>query len=263
MPPGPGGAGPGTVQRIAQVELRLAAFDWPFARDRRAEIEAHWANLKRERPHIWNGSVLLTRGLAVESGRLSGTGFATDYASFIAWRDWGWPDPSVTDCFGAAVILSSEGTVFYGRMAGSTLNAGQVYPPSGTLEARDLAGDGRIDVVASIGRELAEETGLSAGEAEAGALWAVREGCWLCLAQELRFRETAQALVDRVGRFLAAEARPELDGLVALRPGEELPGPMPAYARTLARMLLAGGDEAAAESGHRRGVYLDTSGLQA
>lgn len=230
--------GPVTIEPVSSLDLRLEPFRWTFADARRAEIDLHWKRLKQERPGLWNGEVVLTRDVQISAGRLSGRCFSTDYASFIAWRDWNWPDTQIADCFGAALILSSDGALLYGRMAGSTLNAGQVYPPSGAVDPEDVAADGRIDIEGSLARELAEETGLNARDARPGRLWAVRDGCRLCLARELRFEADADTLRQVIERFGAAEARPELDGVVVLRSAGDIGPDMPPYAAGIARHLL-------------------------
>jgi GNAT superfamily N-acetyltransferase len=229
---------PAVIRAIEGLDLRLSPFEWPFAAERRKEIERHWRELERTRNHIWNGSVVLTRNARLEGGRLAGTCFPTDYAAFTAWRDWGWPDRTVTDCFGSALVLSCDGALLYGRMAASTLNAGRIYPPGGMLDADDVRPDGAVSIVGSIARELAEETGLAAAEAVAGRLWTVWDGRWISVAQELRFPCTAVQLLERIGRFLSSQHRPELAGVVALRRGAPIPEPMPSYAQAIARHIL-------------------------
>ncbi len=227
-----------SVEAIAGTDLRLEPFEWPFAADRRPDIDRHWQALEAEKPGIWNGAIVLTRKGRIEGDCYRGTCFVTDYASFVAWRAWGWPDPEIVDCFGAALVLSRDGALLYGRMAGSTLNAGHVYPPSGSIDLEDVTPEGRINVEGSLVRELAEETGLAASEARPGQLWAVRDGCRMCLARELWFDEDAERLGGRIEAFNAAQAHPELDGVVILRsPPNGIEG-IPPYAEGIAHHLL-------------------------
>ena len=44
---------------IRRIEARLTPFEWPFVSARKAEIDAHWARLKAEKPAMFNGQVLL------------------------------------------------------------------------------------------------------------------------------------------------------------------------------------------------------------
>ncbi|MGY2808051.1 hypothetical protein ACVIHF_004781 [Bradyrhizobium sp. USDA 4506] len=73
---------------------------WPFADERRAEIDAHFAEQQRLNPNLWNGRVLLGRDPVFAGERLSASYFETDFASFLAWRDWGFPDHEVFNGFG-------------------------------------------------------------------------------------------------------------------------------------------------------------------
>ena len=43
------------------LDLGVEPWAWPFAKERRAEIDAHFAVKQREKPKIWNGRVLLGR----------------------------------------------------------------------------------------------------------------------------------------------------------------------------------------------------------
>jgi hypothetical protein len=47
---------------------------------------------------LWNGRTLLHR-YARENRVLRGAGFETDYASFLAWRDWGCSAVGVSNIF--------------------------------------------------------------------------------------------------------------------------------------------------------------------
>lgn len=90
---------------------------------------------------------------------LRGSFLETDYASFLAWRDWGFPDPTVKNCFALAGILTSDNAFLTGVMAAHTANAGRVYFPGGTLDPSDFIA-GKVNIESSMRRELTEETGL-------------------------------------------------------------------------------------------------------
>ncbi|HEY8578485.1 MAG TPA: NUDIX hydrolase, partial [Beijerinckiaceae bacterium] len=66
---------------------------WGFARERAADIAAHWARLTAEKPAMFDGRVLLIDRWSVETrgGRrvLATRHFSTDYSAFLAWRDFG------------------------------------------------------------------------------------------------------------------------------------------------------------------------------
>ena len=93
-------------------------------RRRSAEIDRYFAEMQSQRSHLWNGRVLLLDRYAIADGVLRGACFETDYASFMAWRDWEFPDPCVYNFFAAAVLRAADGGYLVGEMASSTAGAG-------------------------------------------------------------------------------------------------------------------------------------------
>ena len=89
------------IVRVERLELAYTPRPWPFANERRAEIDRHFVELKRRHPGVWNGRTLLLHDHAVEDRAFRGAYLETDFASFIAWRDWGFPDRAVRNCFAA------------------------------------------------------------------------------------------------------------------------------------------------------------------
>src|SRR6516225_6713778 len=96
-----------------------------FAHERAEDIARHFAARRRQQPALWNGRVLLLHRLAIENGVLRGASFETDYASFLAWRDWGCADAGVFNVFAAAALQAADGAYLVGRMAPFTSVAGQ------------------------------------------------------------------------------------------------------------------------------------------
>ena len=186
---------------IASLDLSLRPGAWAFAQAEKARIMDHWRRLADENPKIWNGEVLICTAIELKDGGLKGDFIKTDYASFVAWRDWGWPDKTVCNVFGSAAVVSADKRVLYGRMAGHTLNAGKVYPPGGSLETMDVMADGRVDVMGSITRELEEETGLRAADAEWGPLLAIFDEHRVSVAQVFHFAADAEALAAENSAF--------------------------------------------------------------
>jgi 8-oxo-dGTP pyrophosphatase MutT (NUDIX family) len=195
---------------VERLELSFAPAPWAFATERRAEIDALFAELRRETPSLWNGRVLLLCRQRLEAGVLHGAYLETDYASFVAWARWGWPHAGVHDCFGAGAILGSDGGFLLGLMSPRTLNAGQIYFPCGTPDPSDII-DGKVDLDFSVRREVKEETGFSVEEFEAEPGWTmVIDGALIALIKVFRARQTADELRARALAHLAAEAQPEL-----------------------------------------------------
>jgi 8-oxo-dGTP pyrophosphatase MutT (NUDIX family) len=221
--------------------LSFAPRPWAFAGERRAEIEAYFAQLQRQKPAIWNGRVLLLYGHTIENGVFRGAYLETDYASFSAWTQWGNPDATVHDCFGAAAILSADGAFLLGRMAAHTFNAGQIYFPAGTPDPDDIA-EGKVDLEFSVARELKEETGLDAAEFTAEPGWTtVSDGGLIVQIKVLRSNQTAETLRARVRDYLAREAKPEFDDIHIVRgPDDFGPAMRPFVTAFLAQRFKGG-----------------------
>ena len=218
MPPGVESAdGEGiAIVAIADAMLTHEAGAWDFAVRERQRIADYWRDLVAGNPALWNGDMLVGFDPAIAGGRLSLRLRSTDFASFVAWRDWGFADPSAWNCFATPVIVSGDGAILHGVMAAHTLNAGLAYPPSGSLESRDIGPGGRIDLEGSMASEVREETGLDLGEGRAGDLFAVFEARRLAVARLYRFDAPAGELVARIAAFLGRQARPELAGIAAV-----------------------------------------------
>jgi 8-oxo-dGTP pyrophosphatase MutT (NUDIX family) len=220
---------PFPVVRLARAEMRFAPRPWPFAQERRAEIDAHFARLMRERPRAFNGRVLMLREFALDDGLLRGAYFETDFASFIAWRDWGWPDASVRNCFGQAALRAADGAFVLGVMSSHTLNAGRIYFPSGTPDLDDVVGE-NVDLDGSVLRELTEETGLTAADVSLDPGWhAVLAGPRLAMLKPVRSPLRAEELRARILAHMAAEAHPELADVRIARGPADLDEMMPEF----------------------------------
>lgn len=217
------------ILEIERLDLRFAPRPWAFAEERRREIDAHFAALQRARPALWNGRVLLQHRHEIAGGVLRGDYLETDFASFIAWRDWGAPDRSVTNCFALGAVLSADGAFLLGEMGAHTANAGRVYFPGGTPDPSDVV-EGRVDLEGSVRRELLEETGLAEADFRADPTWfAVLAGPRIALIKVLRAAETAAALRARVLRHIAADPEAELAGVRLVRSLADLDPQMPSF----------------------------------
>lgn len=202
---------------------------WPFAESRRAEIDAHFRAAQAARPALWNGRVLLLHEHAVADRAMTGSYLETDFASFLAWRDWGFPDLSVRNLFPQAALRAADGAFLLGVMGGHTANAGRVYFPSGTPDPSDIDG-GRVDIAASLRRELREETGLGGDDVAFAAEWtAVFDGPRIALFQVVLADEPASALRRRILANFATVADPELADIRIVRSPADYHPRMPAF----------------------------------
>lgn len=215
------------------LDLRLGSEAWAFASGHRLRIANHWQELVARRPQLWNGEVLICLEAAIHGGVLAGRFAKTDYASFMAWRDWGTPDATACNMFGTPVVLTADRAIIFAEMAGQTMNGGMVYPPSGSLEPRDIRPDGTVDVLGSIATELREETGLDAAEAKPGRLFAIRDGHRLAVVQAIAFERTAAQIESGFARHHDPNA--ELARLVVIRSAGDVDPRMPAFAQEIVR----------------------------
>jgi hypothetical protein len=224
-----------TVSHVERLDLRFEPQPWPFAEQRRAEIEAHFLEAQRVNPKLWNGRVLVMRDYAISADVLHGIFFETDYASFHAWLRWGCPPADAYDCFGAAAVRGSDGAFLLAQMAAHTANAGCIYFPCGTPDPSDVR-NGTVDFDYSTSRELLEETGLDATEFDAEPGWTIVEKSARVVAYKVLRANAAGALLrQRVEKHLAKEAAGELAAIHLVRSSADLVPAMPEYVRVFLR----------------------------
>lgn len=220
---------------VTALDLRCTDAPWGFEAENREAIARHWAAVVAGNPHLWNGRSLICTAAAVEEGCFRATLTTIDYASFVAWRDWGRPDASVSNCFGVPAVFSADGALLLGVMAATTLNAGKAYPPSGSLEPKDVRPDGSVDILGNMRTELLEETGLDLAEATPGPMAVIFEGPRLAVVQ--RF-DMALSFTEIERRFAAhVDAHAELASVEALRHPAQLDARMPGYVGALLDVL--------------------------
>ena len=172
---------------------------------------------------------LVLRDLQILRPTLSGTYVQTDFASFLAWRDWGDPDETAWDCFSTGALRSGDGSFLLGVMAVHTANSGKIYFPCGIPDSADITGS-RVDLFGSMYRELAEETGVLAGEVDAQYGWyAVQEGSQIALIKVLQSPFPASEMRDRALQFLASKTNPELAGIRIVRNAADFDPMMPPF----------------------------------
>jgi len=214
---------------LERLDVAYVPQRWHFADQRRREIDAHFAELQRENPALWNGRVLLLRDFTIVDRAFRGDCFDADYASFISWQDWGFPDTNVRDCFAMAAIQSADGAFLLGVMGAHTFNAGQIYFPCGTPDPSDIVAD-RLDFEGSARRELAEETGLDIAEFAVEPGWyAVFSGNLIAQMKLLRARQAATELRARILDYLASERKPELADIRIVRSPADFDPMMPSF----------------------------------
>ena len=220
---------PPVIHRVTTLDLAVRTAPWPFAQARRTEIEAHFAQRQRETPKIWNGRVLIGRNPVFAGQRFSAEYFETDFASFLAWRDWGFPDRDVFNGFGMGALQCADGAFVLGEMAEHTANAGRIYFPSGTPDPDDIK-DGAVDVAGSVAREIFEETGLHETDYTAEPYWeCVVSGAAIAMIRLLNVDMPGEVLRERIKSNLARQHQPELSAVHLVRERRDFTAAMPSF----------------------------------
>lgn len=227
-----------TIHRVTTLDLKVRQRRWAFADARRGEIEAHFALTREAKPEIWNGRVLIGTNPQLSEERFTAEYFETDFASFLAWRDWGFPDRTVFNGFGMGALKSSDGAYLLGEMGPHTANAGRIYFPAGTPDPDDVR-DGMLDIEGSVVREIAEETGLTAADYSMDARWTcVSTGARIAMIRILNASMPGETLRARIEANLARQARPELRAVHLVRGVGDLSPAMPDFVAAFLKAQL-------------------------
>jgi hypothetical protein len=235
------------ITDLDAVECVYEPIPWPFADENRPAIEAHWARLLAAKPKLFNGRVLLLHRWAIEGGTFRGAYLDTDYASFLALRDLGFPDKGKRNCFSMAALQAADGAFLLGEMGAHTANAGAVYFAAGTPDLDDVV-EGRVDLARSVTRELGEETGLDPATLVIAPGWTmVAQGPRIALMRRMVSPLASGDLARRIEAFLASETEPELARMHVVRSLDDVPADrMPPFQLAYLRHVLGGGAAPAA-----------------
>ena len=220
---------PIVIHCVTQLDMRYRPWTWPFAVERRVDIDAHFASKQAEKPGLWNGRVLLGRNPVFSGDRFSADYFETDFASFLAWRDWGFADNSVFNGPGMGALRANDGAFVLGEMAAHTANAGRIYFAAGTPDLDDLR-DGIVDIAGSVAREVEEETGLTAADYRADGPWhcVVSDGI-IPIIRLLQVDLPGEALRARIECNLALQQSPEFSAIHLVRGPADFTPAMPRF----------------------------------
>lgn len=220
------------VFELDSVRLELDESEHPWVAENRAAIDAHWAREEIERPWLFNGTVMLHRGLLIEDRVIRGVSHRAPYAALlhlVATK----PRADVAHLFGSAIVLSCDGAMLLIRMARNTANSGKVYAPAGSLDPSDIS-DGRIDVEGSIRREAREETGLDLSRVSTEtSLVCWRQGSLVAIFRRFHMDETASVLSRRIADHIRTGAEEEIEDVVVVRKPADAGPTAPAYMKAL------------------------------
>jgi hypothetical protein len=211
------------IARVRRLDTRLGPGRWEWAERNRDAIAAHWAERLAEKPRMFNGRILIIADHRLDGDAYRATYLETDFASFLAWRDFGYPDGSVVNGFAMAALQGSDGAFVMGVMGEHTANAGHVYFPSGTPDPSDVRSEGTVDLAGSVNRELAEETGLVAEAFSSADEWiVVRHGPRIAFLRPMRAPEPAAAVAGRIEAHLRQDRDPEFSATRVVRAAADI-----------------------------------------
>lgn len=223
-----------TIIDVRAIECDLVQAPWAFQSSQAETIERNWQRRVLATPELFNGRVLLLHegGVAHEPDGLAvfrGAFLETDFKTFLAWRDLGFPPGDVRNCFAMAALESADGAFILGEMNTHTAPAGQIYFPSGTPDRKDVIGH-KVDLEASARRELFEETGLDCGSlAFQSGFTLVTNAARVCCMKRVRSSEPAETLVARIHDWLARDPKPELARMHVVRNAGDITPAMPDF----------------------------------
>lgn len=199
------------VVYLSDCQFRIGEAVWPFAERNRDEIAAHWARRTAENPDFFNGTVFVLRDVRVDGDVLRGTYAATDFASYLYWRETGFQDETTYDGFVSAILRAADGGYLVGQATAGGLNEGYSVIPGGFADPADVDSDGNVDVAGTALRELHEEAGIEAGMVQRiPGYFVAFMGPLVGMGVPLVAHETGEEVLQRVRAYLEASAAPEL-----------------------------------------------------
>lgn len=227
------------IKQLARVSFGVDPARWAYEGRNLGKIEKHWKKAQAENPTLHNGELFMLTQWEWGLDELAGTVQPASFASFLYWREQGYPETGARNCFGSSVLQSRDGHILFGRMAAHTATAGLVYPVGGSFSSEDISA-GMLKIESNIARELLEETGLKPEDAEREAGYiCVEEGPRISLAARFIFDCDTNRLRQRIKEYLDMCDDPELDDVVVFRrKAFARHHRMPPYARMLIDHLL-------------------------
>ena len=220
------------IVALDRAEIVVEPWSWPFAADRRDEIDRYFARLQRERSGVWNGRALLLNRYAIGDARTARRLFRDRLCQPSAPGAIGiFPIASVYNIFAAAALQAADGAYLVGEMAPDTAPAGALYFPCGTPEPDDIDAGGALDLAGNLRRELREETGIDIGELAAEPGWTlVRDRGYIALMKRLDgAAKRRRACAPASCATSRAKARPELTDIHIVRGPADIDPRMPRF----------------------------------
>ncbi len=230
---------PVRILRTKRVESVFAPHRWDYEAAHGREIDAYWRRQAQANPKLYDGPVLLGNRVDIREEGASLRFFETRFSRFLYMRDFGFPDSRIYNCFSMPALRSADGAFLLGVMGGGHSSEGRIYFPAGTPDPFDVTGEA-VDLLGSLIRELAEETGIDAAQGALAPDWTiVVEGPRVACMKLIEHPEPADAILARVEDFLAREPEPELAGALMISRRDQLDDPrLPRFMRAFLEVAL-------------------------
>ncbi len=233
----------GVVHEVSDclLQARLdSQMSWSFAAHHRTEIDAFWQEETTKNPSYFNGTVFMMLQGAIAQGVFQGDLIPVEFKAFCYWRAKVQDDQSARDCFGSAVVITSDGALMLARQSAGNINAGLTYLPGGFIDQRDVSHDCQIGIRESVLRELAEETGLVQETFKVRSNYLITQiGRQVSIGVVIDVKLTSDELNEQIRAFLASEEQPELEEIVFIEQPQDLAlYDVPAYTQCIVRHLL-------------------------
>lgn len=201
---------------VDEVELTLLEGRHPYERDNASLIEANWKAEKQANPALYNGEVVLLSELAYSQRRVKGVCRAVRYSTFLYWRRER-PAPTAGHLFAHAMPVTADNALVAVKMGPYTASPGMVYFAGGALEPQDFR-NGIADLDFNMVRELREETGLDPGSTSRDPILHAYSGSTgTAIVRRFYLQAEAEEVAERIRRFVASQAEPEIEGPVIIR----------------------------------------------
>jgi 8-oxo-dGTP pyrophosphatase MutT (NUDIX family) len=230
-----------SITRVASLDIRCIERDWPWAEANRAEIDAFWQAATAEQPQMFDGRVFVFADIRIEDDICRAVCFETRFSRLLYARRTGFPDPDVVNGFAMGALRAADGAFLLGVMGPHTAGRGQIYFPAGTPDPSDRGEDGSLDLLGSVTREMAEETGLQPGEYELEEGWVlVRDGGRLAFLRLGRIDGHGPEIRARMlGRIKRMEEQELSDIYLAHSAGDIDEARMPRFIQAFLRWAFA------------------------
>lgn len=220
------------IAEIDRLDMQIDRGPCGFAEENRAAIEAHFTERVLRQPSLWNGRALVLASHGLEAGALTGRYVETDYAALLWLLGTEPPHPLARNGFAMGALRGADGGFVLARMAPWTANAGRIYFAAGTPDPDDVTPDGRVDLDASVWRELHEETGLSPRDATPAPGWTLlRDERRVALLRQIITPDSAEDVARRIRAHIHAQERSEIDAVIIARGPDDICAGMPPFIR--------------------------------